>query len=133
MKNQVKPGWAKLSENESGIDVECLSLCETLNQFPGIETTSSCCGHGDSPFRIWFDAANLEVLPPIVYYFDGCHCGFYGWDIIVKTDCSMRPVNFMIEGPKGDQVYKEADKIAEMLMDEFNSRYGEQQKGSPYD
>ena len=111
-KIQVKPDWANIPEGENGIDIECVNLCEVMNQFSGIETVESCCGHGEKEFRIWFLADNLEVLPPVLYYFDGCHCGFYGWNVIVSTDCAMSPVKFMVEGPIGESAYIQANAIA---------------------
>jgi hypothetical protein len=36
------------------IDKECLNLCLAMNRLPGIFTFESCCGHGKSPFHIWF-------------------------------------------------------------------------------
>ena len=56
---------------EGNIDTECLPLCNVLNKFKGIDTFESCCGHDEHPFRIWFTAANLEALPPLLYFFDG--------------------------------------------------------------
>jgi len=99
----------------SRIDAECVKLCVAINLMPGIETVESCCGHGKGPFHIWFITDNLEDLPPLLYWFDGCHCGFYGWQVIVTTDCAMSPVSFLIEGTIGEQSYTEADEIAELI------------------
>ena len=44
---------AKL-EYEMEIDKECADLCNALNSLPAIVTISSCCGHGKSPFSIFF-------------------------------------------------------------------------------
>lgn len=95
------------------IDPECISLVKAMNQYPGIKTIESCCGHGERPFRIWFEADNLEVLPPLLYWFDACHCGYTGWNIKVTTDCAMSPVHFYVEGPVG--AYGMADDIAKDL------------------
>lgn len=37
------------------LDSACLNLCIALNALPGIKTTTSCCGHGREPFRVWLD------------------------------------------------------------------------------
>ncbi len=97
------------------IDPECRALCEALNRLPGIRTTESCCGHGESPFRIWFMADSLDALPRVAYWFDGCHSGEYDWRIIASTDCGMSPISFMAEGPVGD--YAGAEIIAEKLTE----------------
>ena len=102
--------------NES-LDEEVIALVHALNRFEGINTISSCCGHGKSPFCIWFKAELLEDLPPIIYLFDKCHCGFWGWKVEVITDCAESPVTFMIEGPVG--AYDEANEIAKIMVKRF--------------
>lgn len=106
----------------SGIDKPCIFLCEAMNRFEGIETTESCCGHGEKPYRIWFNAKDLDALPPLLYYFDGCHSGSYGWRVIARTDCSMAPANFMVEGPIGEKAYQESEKIAKLMIDYLKRR-----------
>ncbi len=103
------------------IDKECISLCDAINLIPGIHTIESCCGHGEHPYRIWFKARNIKCLPRLLYWFDGCHCGHYGWKVLVKTDCGCSPATFLVEGPIGDQAYKESDHIAELLREEANA------------
>jgi len=61
----------------------------------------------------------LEDLPDLLYWFDGCHCGFYGWCVIARTDCGRSPVNFMIEGPQGPEGFEEAIKIAELIEEDL--------------
>ena len=97
------------------LDYEVKSLVEALNMYEGIETISSCCGHDERPFRIWFSAEQIEHLAPVVYVFDSCHCGFRDWFVEVITDCSMNRAIFMIEGPIG--AYAQADKIAQYLRE----------------
>ena len=103
------------SQFPDGMDKECVSLCESVNLLLGIETCESCCGHGEHEFRIWFEAEDLEDLPSLLYWLDSCHCGFRGWLVIATTDCAMRPVIFLIEGPIGEQAYTEADEIAGLI------------------
>lgn len=95
------------------MDPECLDLCRALNRAPGIETIESCCGHGRSPYHIWFKAKNMKSLPLVLWAFDLCHCGIPGWYVLAKTDCAMSPVVFMVEGPLGD--YKGSRKIAALI------------------
>lgn len=112
-KTKVKPKY------RGEMDQECVALCDAMNLFPGIQTVESCCGHGEMPYAIWFKAVDLLVLPPLLYWFDGCHCGFYGWRVIAKTDCGCSPVTFMVEGPMGEQAYHEAAEIAKLIQKEF--------------
>lgn len=95
------------------LDVECRAMCEAMNKCPGITTVASCCGHGAEPFRIWFVAANLEVLPMLIYYLDVCHSGCRGWTCRVTTDCAASPVKFCVEGPV--KAYGEAQHITELI------------------
>lgn len=44
------------------MDAECIPLCDALNAFESVETTSSCCGHDKRPFRIFFRCSSLETL-----------------------------------------------------------------------
>lgn len=106
-------------ESIKDMDKECIKLFNAMNLMPGIQTTTSCCGHGKDTFNIWFIADNLEVLPPLLYCFDGCHCGVYGWNVIVKTDCAMSPVTFLLQSTlKGLRAYIAADTIAETIEKE---------------
>ena len=99
-----------------GVDKECVDLCMALNYLPGISTIESCCGHGERPYHIWFTTKYLRSLPRLLYWFARCHCGFYGWKIIVRTDCAMSPVTFMIEGPTG--AYEESYHIAKLIKED---------------
>ena len=105
------------SVHTNSYDKECVALCKAINRFPGIRTTQSCCGHGETRYAIWFRVNNLEALPPLLYFFDGCHCGSYDWRVIVYTDCAMSPVVFEAEDPVGKKAYKEARVIAKLMTD----------------
>ena len=126
-KVQIKPNWANIPEGETGIDIECVALCEVMNKFPGIETNNSCCGHGEKPFRIYFHVSDLKDLPSLLYWFDGCHT-FYGWKVSVHTDCGMSPVYFVVEGPIGEMAYVQANRIAAKMQtwldEKIIERYG---------
>jgi len=105
----------KIKELLAGLDKDCVSLVAVMNKIPGIQTIESCCGHGKGPYHIWFCAASLENLPTLLYWFDGCHCGYYSWRVFVTTDCAMSPVHFCLEGPIGEQAYYESAKIAALI------------------
>ncbi len=99
-----------------GMDQECQELADAMNEVPGITTTSSCCGHGKRPYRMWFDTHSLEALPDLLYWFDGCHCGYYSWIVKVYTDCSKCPAKFYIEGPTGEEAYEQSKGIAKFII-----------------
>ena len=97
------------------IDPECIELCNAMNEMPGIETISSCCGHGKIPFEIDFRAKSLENLPALLYWFSACHSSIHGWEVIASTDCGMSPVVFNLRGNIGLNAYKEAARFAELI------------------
>lgn len=101
------------------MDKECENLCAEMNKYPGIKTFESCCGHGETPYHVWFEAESLDNLPELIYYFHGCHCGYYDWKVNVTTDCTKSPVTFLIEGPIG--AYHEAEYIAFLLQENLKS------------
>lgn len=113
--------------DERGYDVECVALVDAMNMVPGIFTIESCCGHGEYPFRIWFKTDTLDAMPPLLYWFDSCHCGLRGWSVVATTDCAMSPVAFLVEGPVG--AYEEADKIAALIRED-NSGIPEEREES---
>jgi hypothetical protein len=99
------------------LDPECLALCDAINNHvDGVITTSSCCGHGENPYRIWVHPSSLETLPPLLYWLDRCHTGISGWHMTVSTDCGAGGPFFVIEGPAG--AYEEAARIAALLAAE---------------
>jgi hypothetical protein len=100
---------------DGNMDAECVALCDAMNSVPGITTTDSCCGHGEQEYRVFFAADSLESLPPLIYWFDGCHCGHCGWRVIARTDCGCSPVYFYAEGPVGTEAYKQAEDIARLI------------------
>jgi len=100
----------------NNMDRECTPLCEAINTIEGLRTVESCCGHGKHPFHVWFRVGNLDYLPHLLYWLNGCHTGFYGWRCLVETDCGKSPVLFLIEGPEGEQAYREAKEIAEEIL-----------------
>lgn len=106
-----------MRELPTDVDEECKALCEIMNLFPGIATTSSCCGHGKSPYTISFAAESLDYLLPVLYWFDSCHSGRAGWSVTVSTDCTMAGPTFTVVGPKGDSAYVGARHIAKLLKD----------------
>ena len=102
----------------SNIDKQCRSLCKAINSISGLRTTSSCCGHGLQKYRIWFRAIRVNNLIDLLYWIDECHCGFREWEVIASTDCAKNGVHFCLQGQQGELAYKEADRIAELILKE---------------
>ena len=102
------------------MDKEVVTLCDALNSIdPSIRTVESCFGHGKAPLRIWFRCTNLRKLPDLLYWFDGCHSGRYGWTITVRTDCGKSFPTFLIESPnRGDDARRDADFLARLIIQE---------------
>jgi hypothetical protein len=68
---------------------------------------------------IFFQPQHLGVLPPLLYWFSSCHCGFSGWEVTVYTDCSANKARFMIKGPVGEESVKQSEEIARMIWDDL--------------
>lgn len=98
------------------VDAECRALCEAMNLCPGIHTIESCCGHGETPYSIFFVTERLSYLPFLLWHFDVCHCGFSGWRVEAYTDCAMCPVRFYLEGPIGPVAFEQSEKIAALIL-----------------
>lgn len=119
-----------MNYNET-MDFDCIELCNTLNSLPGIETFESCCGHGKTPYHIWFTTKDLDSLyvPTISCY--RMYCGCLGWEIKVCHNESTERVCFLLEGPidyKNDliniiQTIKHFQKIIIKKLDKFVEDY----------
>ena len=97
------------------MDPEVVPLCDALNSIPRIRTFSSCCGHRKDDFRIWLHASSFAALGKLCYFIAGCHSGFYDWRIEARSDCSAKPADFILIGPRG--AYTEANSIAKDICD----------------
>ena len=116
-----------ITEYEGKMDAECILLCDAINKLPGLKTIDSCCGHNKYPFVIFFIAEDLKDLPKLLYWFNSCHCGFVGWQVLVTTDCARSPVHFCIEGKIG--AFDEANKIGLLIEQAQKGKgYGKEEK-----
>ena len=50
------------------IDFEIRELCRAINEIDGIETLSSCCGHGTNPCTIWFRVEDIVTLNNLLHF-----------------------------------------------------------------
>lgn len=100
------------------MDAECIPLCDAINALPGLQTISSCCGHGEHSFRVYLLMPdNPQALLPLLYFLDYCHSGVGGWRCQIYTDCAMNGPFLMVEGPVGG--YEGANRIAQFLTREI--------------
>ena len=106
-------GDSPVSNYPEDMDKECIPLCDALNQIWRVDTTESCCGHGEHPFRIFFRTTSFKSLALVCYVADSCHSGAVGWKVEAITDCGMAKNRFVLEGPTGD--YEGAAKIVKAI------------------
>ena len=90
------------------IDLECIPLCKALNPLTGIQTISSCCGHGYAPFRIYFTAEYLEDLKPVLAAIDEDE----NWQIRTSWATGGEAIYHILDGPKGEVGYAAANELA---------------------
>ena len=51
------------------IDEEVSTLCSLMNTIPGVETVSSCFGHGKYPCMIWFKVDSIDTFSKFLFHF----------------------------------------------------------------
>lgn len=94
------------------MDPECVKLCDTLNDFDGIETTESCCGHLKNNYAIWFRCKNFTDLAILSRAIDKRYCGTkFIWRVTSVTHDMFPKYGFMLECPGIH------DSIEEMMQD----------------
>ncbi len=102
------------------MDKEVISLCQAINELPGLRTTESCCGHSKGFFEIWFKAEKQDNL----YVLARANSVRYGgpqWYLEVEiTDVSLLPVYYLRSKTKGNDAYIEADKFAKNIRKELD-------------
>lgn len=110
-----KPKRPVIYEREGGdvMDRECIPICDALNLLPGIETISSCCGHGYAPFRIYFTAELLADLKPILELIDESEF----WSLRTSMATGNMEIYFVLDGLKYDSIFMEADKLAQAIRE----------------
>jgi hypothetical protein len=95
----------------SDMDVECMPLCDALNNLKGITTVESCCGHGKRTFGIAFLAYHVEHLKPLLVALDE----MTSWNVSAKWASGGDGIYFWLEGPIGG--YDEANALAKKLLE----------------
>lgn len=113
---------------ENSMDPEVIDLCDAINSLPGLETIESCCGHGASPFSIWFRVKDskegLFFLTRCIdrrYWENG-----YLWGIELYVGDMFKdnhlPITYHLHsGPiVGDLAYKQAESLIENMNHHLN-------------
>lgn len=113
---------------EGTLDHQCVALVQAMNRLEGVETTSSCCGHGEAPYRIWFRVtdyhgkglADLARLTCERYHFDIS----VSWQILLNHgDLPGEEVGFLLEGTDwGPEQYKKALDLATEINRRIDAR-----------
>lgn len=101
--------------NIEGIDKECIELCNAINKLDGLYTTESCCGHGRTPYHIFFNIQSINNLLPILHCIEYWVCGLREWRVLALTDSAVKKVFFLLEGPIGNQSYLDSKILAKYL------------------
>ncbi len=109
------------------MDKEAIAA-DALNSLKGVTTDSSCCGHGERPYDIFFDCRSEASL----FFLGRCtdtRYWKYGhkWKIIVNiADVSSNghlPVHYMlISEDVGEDAYKQAESLVENIEYHLNHK-----------
>ncbi len=111
------PEWANITDG-IGIDNECLRLCEALNKLPGIETYSSCCGHGRETFYVAFHATSVDSLRLLSTVLGKMAIGVLSaWRIALVPPKYPDRCLFILEGPRGQPAYTDAIELTKLIRE----------------
>lgn len=113
-----------------GMDGPCIRLCKALNGLPGIMTVSSCSGHGQDSFSVFFRADSIKSLYPVTRLLDVRYgCPSMNWRCeVVDTDLfETDPVVFVVTSGLlvGKSAYRQANIIAKNIEEFMDSWYPE--------
>ena len=107
-----------------GMDLECVSLCDALNMYPGIKTVSSCCGHGRHSYGVWFKSTNNKSLAWVIF-----HTSYLSryWSISVDTEGTASEITYWLKrkfkkseyNPDKYEAYLVAERLALNLRTSF--------------
>lgn len=108
------------------MDEECRSLCDALNSVKGIQTSESCCGHGERPFHVWFKVTDMKGL----FFVTRCVDRRYWkqgheWGITLHVGDTIEdgilPTGFLLGSEKvGEEAYRQAASLVENLNHHLN-------------
>jgi len=102
------------------VDGPCVELCKAINAVPGLKTTSSCCGHGRGPLRIYFTWEHELDLMVLCRANDRRY--YQGAEYFIihaeETDLLERPIVWIVESRRtGWRAYRDAAQLAKNILD----------------
>lgn len=123
-------------ENHEIMDPLCILLCDVLNSVSGIKTTESCCGHGKTPYRIWFkclknDSYGLSLITRAI---DRRYSNTnLMWTIRMETVDTIDPgymsASFLLESDRPylteDEINQDINQIIDNISHWGKPEYGE--------
>jgi len=122
------------------MDPEVVDLCKAINSLPGLITTESCCGHGESTFRIWF---KVDATPLSRFNENSCMQGLFfltrcvdnryfefgpDWSISLSVSDTydvrgLYPTMFLLEcSSKGKEAYGLANSLHKNMIYHLNHK-----------
>jgi hypothetical protein len=107
-RGNVGPVIYETNPDGDKMDPECIPICDAINALDGLETVASCCGHGYTRFRIYFEAERIDDLKPILVLIDEKR----RWRIRVDMATSNMKVYFILETFKIDNASDFALELA---------------------
>jgi len=116
-----------------GVDGACVELCKMMNLLPGIRTTESCCGHGKTPFHIWFYMdTNLIGADVTARCLSGRYHNYFPGELrsdpcwrvyVADSDAECR---FVLEGKQMAEdadLYEPAEKLAKNIKKHVDENF----------
>jgi len=102
----------------------CHRLCNAMNRFSGIRTTSSCCGHGKKPLTVFFSANDLDTIARFLSVIRSVYFFGFQWDCFIKSRNFFEVSYTLSSRSKGAEAYREANCVANLLNSIFDYRKG---------
>ena len=103
-------------KDPGNLDPECVGLVRALNLLPGVRTFESCCGHGESRFRVWLRTNRVRPVDPLLGVLP--HTEAAGWSCEVSVSGDGKRSDYLIESQSiGADAYLQAEQIADAMLD----------------
>jgi len=118
------------------MDLECIELCDAINEMKGLRTTYSCSGHDRDCMYVFIRFERIDDLSPLVFLL-GYKVKSFGvesrWQIKLTNRTENSPVAFLLYSEsRGEQAYNESKIIANVIREwlkpvgvnkEFDEKY----------
>lgn len=111
------------------MDNKCIDICNAMNSLNGIETTESCCGHGNTEYVIFFKVTDAKGLFFLTRCVDRRYWKYGGnWRIELSIGDSFEnnylPIVYLLTsvGVKGEQAYDQIKDLIENMNIHLNHK-----------